>query len=375
MWFLGFSTTNRRNLWIIPAIILVILVTVMLRKFAVYLEAQARTVASNKETPQTDLEKGQDHLVSRKIFTMCCTAGVVRTYALEELKMATKDFKIRIGVGATSLVYLAELGDGRFGALKRVMEERGGSRKIFLDEVSVLLRISHPNLVGLLGFCLEKGEQLLLLEYIPNKSLFDRLHTYYGQSQGTLSWSNRLSIALDIARALQYLHSMADPPIIHRDIKSSNILLIDNNHAKLADFGLCKLGHDSLGPQTPTTIKGSFGYADTNYLKTGLVSPKSDVYSFGVLLLELITGLKSTQGSATLAEWTEECRKKDDSEVLAQMLDPKLKGDADLEQLRVMVDITNSALAENCEVRPDMSTIVDRIMSCMEPPSHPESPV
>ncbi|KAK2647787.1 hypothetical protein Ddye_015276 [Dipteronia dyeriana] len=366
MWFLGFST-NRKNLWIIGAIILVILLTVILRKFAVYLDAQARKISSER-----DVERGSTQ--KQKMCSVCSSVAVIRTYALEELKMATRDFRIQIGVGATSFVYLAELGDGRFGAVKRVMEERGGTRKIFLDEVSVLLRISHPNLVGLLGFCLEKGEQLLLLEFVPNKSLFDRMHTHYGQSMGILSWSNRLNIALDIARALNYLHSQADPPIIHRDIKSSNVLLIDNDHAKLADFGICKLGQDhdrsNNGSQTPLSIKGSFGYIDTSYLKTGLVSPKSDVYSFGVLILELVTGLKSTQGSDTLADWTRDWRENNDIEIWVQMLDPKLNGNAKLEQLKVFVDIANCALVENSEKRPDMSSIVDRILNCMEPQSH-----
>ncbi|XWS38855.1 hypothetical protein CRYUN_Cryun19dG0166100 [Craigia yunnanensis] len=197
------------------------------------------------------------------------------------------------------------------------------------------------------------------------------MHTYHGQSSGILSWSNRLSIALDIARALDYLHSQADPPIIHREVKSSNILLIDHNHAKLADFGLCKLGYDKPGSRNATNIKGSFGYVDTNYLKTGLLSPKSDVHSFGALLLELITGLKSTQGSATLAEWTEGCRKNQDVEVLAQMLDPKLNGHANLEQLKVLIDLANAELLENSEGRPDMSQIVDRILSCIEPQPYP----
>ncbi|XVE57284.1 hypothetical protein DITRI_Ditri04bG0079200 [Diplodiscus trichospermus] len=349
----------------------------ILKKLVVYLEAQATKCADN----QVMLHKGgkidDQQQPSRKSCTLCCSnnGAIIRTYTLEELKMATSDFRIGIGVGATSFVYLAELGDGKFGAVKRVMEKKGGSKKIFLDEVSVLLRISHPNLVGLLGFCLEKGEQLLLLEYVPNKSLFDRMHTYDGQSSGILSWKNRLSIALDIAKALDYLHSKADPPIIHRDVKSSNILLTDNNHAKLADFGLCKLGYDKPGSQAPTNIKGSFGYVDTNYLKTGLVSPKSDIYSFGVLLLELITGLKSTQGSVTLAEWTEGCRKNQDVEVSAQMLDPKLNGNANLEQLKVLIDLANAALLENSEARPDMSHIVDRILSCMEPQPHPPLPV
>ncbi|KAL4601993.1 hypothetical protein ACB092_10G021700 [Castanea dentata] len=361
MWLFGFSTSHPRNLWIIGAILLVVLLTMVIKKWVVYVEDQ------EKKRLEGEGDQKQLHGTSRTACCLCCP-GVIRTYALQELKMATADFKFRIGVGATSFVYLAELGDGRFGAVKRVMEERGGSRKVFLDEVSVLLRISHPNLVGLLGFCLDKGEQLLLLEYIPNKSLFDKMHTYHGQFSGILTWSNRLNIALDIARALEYLHSQADPPIIHRDVKSSNILLVDNNHAKLADFGLCKLGYGTEhGSQTPTSVKGSFGYIDTIYLSTGLVSPKSDVYSFGVLLLELITGLKSIQGSLTLVEWTKECRKSNDIEALARMLDPKLNGDANLEQLRYLISVANLALLENLERRPDMSQIVDVILSSIEP--------
>ncbi|CAH2040802.1 unnamed protein product [Thlaspi arvense] len=316
---------------------------------------------------------------------------IIRTYTLEELRVATRDFRVPIGVGATSYVYLAELGDGRLGAVKRVVAERGGSKKVFLDEVSVLLRISHPNLAGLMGFCMEKGEQLLLLEYVPNKTLFDRLHTYQGQSQGVLPWRSRLSIAADIARALDYLHTAADPPVIHRDVKSSNILLVDDAHAKLADFGLCKLGHDGDAARTPTVIKGSLGYVDAAYLSTGCVSRKSDVYSFGVLLLELVTGLKAMQvgenrciimkivtintGSDVLPEWTAESRQSEDPEVLMVMVDPRLGGNVDVEQLRVVVDVANSALLDNCEARPDMSQILGRILGCMEVVGQAELPV
>lgn len=145
MWFLGFSTRNSRSLLIIGAILLVILFTMALMKLLRYIESRENSRGGEK--PQDGSKAG---------CPMSC-AAVIRTYALEELKCATRNFRIRIGVGATSYVYLAELGDGRFGAVKRVMEERGGSKKMFLDEVSVLLRISHPNLVGLLGFCLEAG--------------------------------------------------------------------------------------------------------------------------------------------------------------------------------------------------------------------------
>ncbi|GMP95152.1 hypothetical protein CsSME_00044307 [Camellia sinensis var. sinensis] len=370
MWFFVFSTTNPKKLWIIGAIILVIFLTLILKKLAIHLESKYQE-SRNSSMITGDIECGKCHKGTSKNGTICthccgCGDGVIRTFALEELKVATRNFRIRIGVGATSCVYLAEMGDGRFGAVKRVMEERGGNKKIFLDEVSVLLRISHPNLVGLLGFCLEKGEQLLLLEYVPNKSLYDRLHTRYGQSLGVLSWPNRLSIALNVAQALDYLHSTADPPVIHRDVKSSNILLVDDNHAKLADFGLCKLGHDTQIAQTPTSIKGSLGYVDTQYMNTGRVSTKSDVYSFGVLLLELVTGLKSLQGTVTLVERTEEWRRKGNLEVLVGALDPKLNGDVDMEQVRLLVDVANLALVDNSEARPEMSQILYMISSCVK---------
>ncbi|CAI9771649.1 unnamed protein product [Fraxinus pennsylvanica] len=371
MGFLGFSSAKTRNYLIVGAIVLVIILTIILRKLTVYLASQDDKSSDKEDDQCVDIQmnKNEDCMMS------CCPSSAIRTYALKELKVATNDFSVRIGVGATSYVYLAELGDGKLGAVKRVMEERGGSQKMFLDEVSVLLRIRHPNLVGLMGFCLENGEQLLLLEYVPNKSLFDRMHTFQGQSSGILSWSNRLSIALDVAYALDYLHSVADPAVIHRDIKSSNILLIDDNHAKLADFGLCKLGNDAQSAHTPTAVKGSLGYVDTQYINTGIVSPKSDVYSFGVLILELITGLRSVQGSFTLPEWTEDCRKSDNVEILVGMLDPKLNGDVNLEQFRVLVDIANLALLANSEARPDMSQIAYRIYSSMGSQSEQELPV
>lgn len=148
--FSGLDITSTKNLLVVGAIILIILLTIILRKWAVCVDSKAQARA---------LAKAQgDHDQKSIELSSLCTTKSIRTYALEEIKMATRDFRIRIGVGATSYVYLAELGDGQFGAVKRVMEERGGYQKMFLDEVSILLRISHPNLVALLGFCLDKGK-------------------------------------------------------------------------------------------------------------------------------------------------------------------------------------------------------------------------
>ncbi|GLU05229.1 hypothetical protein SLE2022_223400 [Rubroshorea leprosula] len=303
MWLLGFSAP-RRSLRIIGAILLVILLFMALRKLLIYLE-ETKDQREGKIAPEQPP----------------CRNGVTRTYALEELKMASRDFRIRIGVGATSFVYMTGLGDQKFGAVKR------------------------------------------------NFSSKSRRFTWllFGKMRATSS--------AGIPRALDYLHSQADPPTIHSDVKSSNILLVDNHHAKLADFGLCKLGFNTPGSQSPTKIKGSLGYIDVNYLKTGLISPKSDVYSFGVLLLELITGLKSTQGSMSLAEWTGDYMTNDDVKVWAKLLDPKLNGDVNLGQIKVLMDLAHAALLENSKGRPDMRQIVERILSCLDPQSHSYLPV
>ncbi|XP_071724472.1 calmodulin-binding receptor-like cytoplasmic kinase 2 [Rutidosis leptorrhynchoides] len=215
-------------------------------------------------------------------------------------------------------------------------------------------------------------EKLLVLEYVPNKSLFDKMHVPNNKSD-ILTWSNRVNIALDVARALDYLHSEADPPIIHRDVKSSNILLVDYDHAKLADFGLCKLGQENNHKTTTPSlsIKDSLGYIDVTYMKTGQLSTKSDVYSYGILLLELITGLKSMQGSISLAELTEDDRREEDVKILAEnLLDPKLKKNVSLLQLKVLLDLANAALLENPECRSNMNRIVDAISSCIQPQSY-----
>ncbi|KAJ6937980.1 hypothetical protein NC652_012307 [Populus alba x Populus x berolinensis] len=144
MWLFGFSTKHPRKLWIIGAISLVILVITALRRYFMHLDHK-KTSDDGDHRCSTAVQVTGRVVEQEAVVTKWCP-GVIRTYALEELKMATRDFRIRIGVGATSFVYLADLGDGRFGAIKRVMEDRGGSKKIFLDEVSILLRISHPNL-------------------------------------------------------------------------------------------------------------------------------------------------------------------------------------------------------------------------------------
>jgi serine/threonine protein kinase len=210
-----------------------------------------------------------------------------RCFTLEELKLSTNDFREinAIGAGGYGTVYRGKLLDGQFIAIKRSKQGSMQGGLEFKTEIELLSRVHHKNLVGLVGFCFEKGERMLVYEFIPNGTLSEAL---YGMKGVQLDWSRRLNIALDSARGLAYLHDHANPPIIHRDVKSTNILLDEKMTAKVADFGLSLLVSDSEEGELCTNVKGTLGYLDPEYYMTQQLTAKSDVYSFGVVLLELI---------------------------------------------------------------------------------------
>ncbi|CAM0957193.1 unnamed protein product [Alopecurus aequalis] len=210
-----------------------------------------------------------------------------RCFTLEELKLSTNDFREinTIGAGGYGTVYRGKLMDGQLIAIKRSKQGSMQGGLEFKTEIELLSRVHHKNLVGLVGFCFEKGERMLVYEFISNGTLSESL---YGIKGVQLDWGMRLKIALDSARGLAYLHDHANPPIIHRDVKSTNILLDEKMTAKVADFGLSLLVSDSEEGELCTNVKGTLGYLDPEYYMTQQLTAKSDVYSFGVVLLELI---------------------------------------------------------------------------------------
>lgn len=290
----------------------------------------------------------------------CLEEGIgIRTYTREEIADATDNFGTEVGQGVSGSVYRANLPGNRIGAVKRATNL---DPYLFKGELSVLLRLPrHPHLVDLIGLCVQAGERILVFEFISRGSLYDRLHK---NNKGTLttdplSWASRMDIAFQVALALQYLHEEAKPPILHRDIKSANILLEDDNSAKLADFGLSKLGpkNDQF---TITAVRGSYGYMDPQYVKTGRYSAKSDVYSFGVLLLELITGLKSVHDDTPLAEWSETYRS-EGTERFMRIVDRNVIEHTNMMEVHIMIKIANLCLRDISEERPSMREIVNRI--------------
>nr|AND76909.1 chitin elicitor receptor kinase 1-like protein [Fragaria x ananassa] len=285
-------------------------------------------------------------------------------FSYEELSRATDNFSLanKIGQGGFGAVYYAEL-RGEKAAIKKMDMQ---ASKEFLAELNVLTRVHHLNLVRLIGYCVE-GSLFLVYEYIENGNLSQHLR---GSERDPIPWSNRVQIALDSARGLEYIHEHTVPVYIHRDIKSANILIDKNYHAKVADFGLTKLtevGSTSL----PTRLVGTFGYMPPEYAQYGEVSPKVDVYAFGVVLYELISAKEAVmRENASGAEsrglvglFEEVLNQPDPREELQKVVDPRLGDNYPLESVRKMAQLAKACVHENKDLRPSMRSIVVALMT------------
>ncbi|XP_047178076.1 probable LRR receptor-like serine/threonine-protein kinase At5g48740, partial [Vigna umbellata] len=213
--------------------------------------------------------------------------GAAKVFSYKEIKVATRNFKEIIGKGSFGSVYLGKLPEGKSVAVKVRFDRSQLGADSFINEVNLLSKIRHQNLVSLEGFCHERKHQILVYEYLPGGSLADHL---YGCQKISLSWVRRLKIAVDAAKGLDYLHNGSEPRIIHRDVKCSNILLDMEMNGKVCDLGLSKQVTQADATHVTTVVKGTAGYLDPEYYSTQQLTEKSDVYSFGVVLLELICG-------------------------------------------------------------------------------------
>ncbi|KAJ0985906.1 hypothetical protein J5N97_004262 [Dioscorea zingiberensis] len=211
-------------------------------------------------------------------------------FTLRDLEHATNRFSKEnvLGEGGYGVVYRGKLCNGAEVAVKKLLNNLGQAEKEFRVEVEAIGHVRHKNLVRLLGYCIEGIHRMLVYEYVNNGNLEQWIHGAMRQ-HGVLSWDNRMKIIIGTAKALAYLHEAIEPKVVHRDIKSSNILIDDEFNAKISDFGLAKLLGSGKSHVT-TRVMGTFGYVAPEYANTGLLNEKSDVYSFGVLLLETVTG-------------------------------------------------------------------------------------
>ncbi|KAH1120586.1 hypothetical protein J1N35_003746 [Gossypium stocksii] len=211
-------------------------------------------------------------------------------FTLRDLQLATNQFSKDniIGDGGYGVVYRGNLINGTPVAVKKLLNNPGQADKDFRVEVEAIGHVRHKNLVRLLGYCIEGTQRMLVYEYVNNGNLEQWLRGDMCH-KGYLTWDARIKILLGTAKALAYLHEAIEPKVVHRDIKSSNILIDENFDAKISDFGLAKLLGDGKS-HIATRVMGTFGYVAPEYANSGLLNEKSDVYSFGVVLLEAITG-------------------------------------------------------------------------------------
>ncbi|GJY33226.1 putative serine/threonine-protein kinase-like protein CCR3 [Tanacetum coccineum] len=224
-------------------------------------------------------------------------------FTFADLALATNNFSLenKIGAGSFGIVYRGKLLDGREVAIKRgetsdQIKKFQEKESAFDSELAFLSRLNHKHLVRLVGFCQQGEERLLVYDYMKNGALHDHLHDKMNTEKSSSllnSWKMRIKIALDAARGIDYLHNYAVPPIIHRDIKSSNILLDANWVARVSDFGLSLMSPVSDGVFRPTKAAGTVGYIDPEYYGLNVLTTKSDVYGLGVVLLELLTGRRA----------------------------------------------------------------------------------
>lgn len=289
--------------------------------------------------------------------------GWGRWYTLRELEEASNGFSDEnvIGEGGYGIVYYGMLTDNTQIAIKNLLNNKGQAEREFRVEVEAIGRVRHKNLVRLLGYCVEGAHRMLVYEYIDNGNLDQWLHGDVG-SISPLTWDIRMNIVIGTAKGLSYLHEGLEPKVVHRDIKSGNILLDRQWNPKLSDFGLAKLLH-AENTYVSTRVMGTFGYVAPEYASTGMLTEKSDIYSFGVMIMEIITGRAPVDysrppGEVNLIDWLKTMvanRKSED------VVDPKLPEQPPSKALKRAMLVALRCVDPDAQKRPKIGHILSML--------------
>ncbi|CAI9098085.1 OLC1v1034666C1 [Oldenlandia corymbosa var. corymbosa] len=293
-------------------------------------------------------------------------AEAAHCFTLSELENATRNFERKVGSGGFGVVYYGKLPEGKEIAVKVLTNNSFQGKREFSNEVALLSRIHHRNLVQFLGYCQEDGKSILVYEFMHNGTLKEHL---YGPitHERRISWIRRLEIAEDAARGIEYLHTGCVPSIIHRDLKTSNILLDKNMRAKVSDFGLSKLAVDGAS-HVSSIVRGTVGYLDPEYYISQQLTEKSDVYSFGVILLELISGQEAISNESfgdncrNIVQWA---KTRIESGDIQAIIDPMLQNEYDIQSMWKIAEKALWCVQPHGSMRPPISEIIKEIQDAI----------
>jgi len=316
-------------------------------------------------------DRGQRKVYKEKETIMLPIPTKSRAFTRNEMITATQSFSREIGRGGFGSVFFGKLPEGQLMAVKVLSLFSRQGIKEFLNEVDLLSKINHRNLVSLLGYCNKTKEVMLIYEHMSAGSLRDHLHGPSAENS-ELNWKRRLKIALDAAQGLEYLHVGCTPKIIHRDIKSDNILLDTNLNGKLADFGLSRM---TMGEATHVTtgVKGTFGYLDPEYYNTQMLTEKSDMYSFGVVLLEIICGrppidLKLAEEKINIVRWVTPYLLEMDENggEIIEIIDKRLCGGYDIKSITGVAKVAMRCVQAVPSSRPIVGEVVAELKEAIK---------
>ncbi|KAK6945390.1 Serine-threonine/tyrosine-protein kinase, catalytic domain [Dillenia turbinata] len=305
-----------------------------------------------------------------------------RAMSLDELNRLTGNFgaEALIGEGSYGRVFYAKLSTGEEAAIKKLDTSSSTEPDSeFEAQLSTVSRLKDEHFVELLGYCLEADNRILVYQYASMGSLHDILHGRKGvqgaEPGPVLSWIQRVKIAYGAARGLEYLHEKVQPPIVHRDVRSSNVLLFDDFLAKIADFNLPSQSSDTAARLHSTRVLGTFGYHAPEYAMTGQITQKSDVYSFGVVLLELLTGRKPVdhtmpKGQQSLVTWATPRLSEDK---VKQCVDPKLNNDYPAKAIAKMAAVAALCVQYEADFRPNMTIVVKALQPLLKAGPDPQA--
>ncbi|XP_031120500.1 probable LRR receptor-like serine/threonine-protein kinase At1g05700 [Ipomoea triloba] len=281
-----------------------------------------------------------------------------RRYSFAEIREITNNFERVLGKGGFGTVYYGSI-DGTPVAVKMLSSTSGQGFKEFQAEANVLMNVHHKNLTSLVGYCIEGTNIGIIYEFMANGNLHQHLSA---GNHNVLSFRDRLQIAVDSAQGLEYLHHGCKPPIVHRDVKCTNILLNEKYQAKIADFGLSRAFPTENGTHISTNIAGTLGYLDPDYN----ITEKSDVFSFGVVILEIITSQPAIIGKAPdqehITHWVTTTLENGD---IKDVVDPRLLGEFDVNSAWKAVELAMACVSQDADQRPTMNVVVNELKECL----------